>query len=306
VPDLKTLLNALLAFGLALFVLWAIIVLGLWWQQDRLIFAGWSFRLVSSSGVAPGDERLGLVTPDGVRLIGALRRARKPSRGLLVVFPGNAEDTDWRLRHLGGFVDDVDIAAFFYRGYGPSGGVPDQGSVVADAALIHDYLVERLRPERVVAAGFSLGSGVVAQLARLRPLAGAILVTPFDSIESVSAKRYPWAPVRWLLRHPFRSDEALAGLDLPVAVIAAERDVVVPPVHARQLVAALERPVLVEWVDGAGHVSIYDRPEYRAAFARALDRLLASSEASVPPRGTPASPRRSLPAAPPSARAQSR
>jgi uncharacterized protein len=280
VPDLRTLLAALLAFCLALLALWALVVVGLWWQQDRLIFAGWGFRLVSSSGLGPGDERLELVAPDGVRLVGALRRAQSPSRGLLLVFPGNAEDTDWRLRHLGAFVHDFDIAAFFYRGYGPSGGVPDQGSVVADAVLIHDHLVERLRPERVVAAGFSLGSGVVAQLARLRPLAGAILVTPFDSVESVAATRYPWAPVRWLLRHPFRSDEALAGFDLPVAVIAAGRDVVVPPKHARRLLEGLERPVLAAWVEDAGHVSIYERPGYRAAFSEALDLVLQAAGAA--------------------------
>jgi pimeloyl-ACP methyl ester carboxylesterase len=272
VPDLNALLTALLAFCAALLVLWALIVLGLWWQQDRLIFAGWGFRLVAASGIGPADERLELVTPDGVRLVGALRRAPRASRGLLLVFSGNAEDTDWRLRHLGNFVEGFDVATFFYRGYGPSGGVPD--------VLIHDHLVDRLRPERVVAAGFSLGSGVAAQLARLRPLAGAILVTPFDSVESVAAARYPWAPVRWLLRHPFRSDEALAGLDLPVAVIAAGRDVVVPPKHARRLLEGLKRPVLAAWVEGAGHVSIYERPEYRAAFSEALDLVLRAAGAS--------------------------
>jgi uncharacterized protein len=280
VPDLNALLTALLAFCAALLVLWALIVLGLWWQQDRLIFAGWGFRLVAASGIGPADERLELVTPDGVRLVGALRRAPRASRGLLLVFSGNAEDADWRLRHLGGFVEDFDVATFFYRGYGPSGGVPDQGSVVADAVLIHDHLVERLRPERVVAAGFSLGSGVVAQLARSRPLAGAVLVTPFDSVESVAATRYPWAPVRWLLRHPFRSDEALAGLDLPVAVIAAGRDVVVPPKHARRLLEGLERPVLAAWMEDAGHVSIYERPGYRAAFSEALDLVLQAAGAA--------------------------
>ena len=110
---------------------------------------------------------------------------------------------------------------------------------MADAVRIHDLLVARLRPARVIVAGFSLGSGVAAQLARLRPLAGAILVTPFDSIAAVGAQRYPWAPVRWLVRHPFHSDEALADLDLPVAVIGADRDHIVPPDRTAALIKIL-------------------------------------------------------------------
>jgi hypothetical protein len=280
-PGWKILLAVLPVLGGILLALWVLVVFALWWQQDRLMFAGWGFRLVQASGLEPGDERLEWRTPDGVRLVGALRRARRgPSRGLLLVCGGNAEETDWRLRHLGAIVDDVDVATFFYRGFGPSGGRPDQAAIVADAALIRDDLAARLRPARVVVVGFSLGSGVAAQLARLRPLAGLVLVTPFDSIAGVAADRYPWAPVRWLIRHPFRSDEALAGLDLPVAVIGATHDHVVPPARTRKLIAALRRPVLVRWVDQADHVSLYEEPAYRAALREALAAILPPSSAA--------------------------
>src|SRR3954447_10369253 len=105
-PDPKLLFVALPALALALFALWAAIVLALWWQQDRLIFVGWGFALVKPSGLEAGDQRLELTTADGVRLVGGVRRASAPSRGLLLVFGGNAEDTDWRLRHLGAWIDD--------------------------------------------------------------------------------------------------------------------------------------------------------------------------------------------------------
>jgi uncharacterized protein len=274
-------LTAAAMLGVALVAGWSAVVGLLWWQQDRMIFPGWGYRTIAASGLGPADERLELTTPDGVRLVGALHRA-DGSRGLLLVFGGNAEDADWRMRHLAGWVERVDVATFFYRGFGPSGGAPSEAALVADARLIHDALVERLRPARVVAAGYSLGSGVAAQLARDRPLAGLLLVTPFDSIEALAAARYPFVPVAWLLRHPFRSEAALAGLQVPVAVIAAEQDDIVPPQHTRRLVEGLARPVLVTWVEGADHVSINDRAEYRAAFAAALNLLLATTRAGAP------------------------
>ncbi|MFO1050270.1 MAG: hypothetical protein U1E52_20505 [Geminicoccaceae bacterium] len=253
---------------------WAGAVGLLWWQQDRMIFPGWGYALVQASGVEAPDERLSVTAPDGVRLIGALHRATSPSRGLLLVFGGNAEDADWRLRHFRGWVEDVDIATFFYRGYGPSGGAPSEAALVADAVAIHDTLVARLRPVRVVAAGFSLGSGVAAQLVRQRQLAGLILVTPFDSIAAVASARYPYVPVASLLRHSFRSDEALAGLDIPVAVIGADEDAVIAPERTRRLVALLVRPIMVDWIAGADHTSIYQRDEYRIAFKTAVAQLL--------------------------------
>lgn len=266
---------------LAGFLLWCLFVGVLWWQQDRLVFVGWGFGLVAITELAHADERLEIVMPDGIRLVGGLRRAHRASRGLLLVFGGNAEDNGWRLRHFDGWLDDVDIATFYYRGYGPSGGKPNEAVLTADAARILDHLQALLQPARIVVAGFSLGSGVAAQLARARPLAGAILVTPFDSIAAVAGERYPYAPVRWLLRHPFRSDEALADLDLPVAVIAAERDRVVSPARTKRLVARLRRPVLVAWIEGASHVSIYERVEYRAAFAGALAHMLGPRTAGL-------------------------
>lgn len=263
-------------------LLWCLFVGMLWWQQDRLVLVGWGFGLAAVTEMAPTDERLEVVMPDGVRLVGGLRRAAGTSRGLLLVFGGNAEDNTWRLRHFDGWLDDVDIATFYYRGYGPSGGTPNQAVLVEDAARIYDHLRELLKPARVVASGFSLGSGVVAQLARRRPLAGAILVTPFDSIAAVAAERYPFVPVRWLLRHPFRSDEALADVEVPVAVIAAERDQVVSPARTRQLLAALLCPLPVVWIEGANHVNIYERSEYRLSFQAALRHLLGPSPGVAP------------------------
>lgn len=268
----------MLTAGVALAVLlaggWSAVVGMLWWQQDRMIFPGWGFATVQASGIEDGDERLEVVAPDGVRLVGALRRATGPSRGLVLVFGGNAEDADWRLRHFRGWLDDVDIVTFFYRGFGPSEGVPSEAALVADAALIHDRVTALLRSERVVAIGYSLGSGVAAQLARQRELSGVILVTAFDSILAVAANRYPFAPVAQLLRHPFRSDAALEGLKVPVAVIAAEADDIVPPAHTRRLIERLEQPALVVWVPDAGHVSINDHVAYRQAVREALGRML--------------------------------
>jgi dienelactone hydrolase len=130
----------------------------------------------------------------------------------------------------------------------------------------------------VVAIGYSIGTGVAARLAGDGQVDGAVLVTPFDSVEAVAQGRYFFAPVPLLLKHKFRSDVALAGKDIPVAVIAAAQDQVIPPQRTAALLRHLARPVMVETVDGAGHASLYDLPVFDRHLVRAVTAVLAAVE----------------------------
>ena len=253
-------------------ILYGLAIGGLYLAQDALLFPR-SIAERPTLPMPPGAERLELATGSGDRLVGMLVPARQPSRGLLIGFGGNAWNADDLAAYLARRLPDLDVVAFHYRGYAPSQGTPGEAAFFADALLVHDRLAERLRPERVLAAGFSLGSGVVAYLAAQRPLDGALLVTPFDSIEAVAASRYFWAPVRPLLRHPFRSDEYLRGLDLPAAVIMAEHDTVVPRERSDALVKVLARPVSVATIPGT-HNGLYDTDAMDAALRRAIDALI--------------------------------
>ena len=42
----------------------------------------------------------------------------------------------------------------------------------------------------------------MAELA-VPPLAGVILVSPYDRLVEIGRTHYPWLPVSWLLRHRF-------------------------------------------------------------------------------------------------------
>ena len=59
-------------------------------------------------------------------------------------------------------------------------------ALLADAPLVLDAAVQRVRPQRTIAVGFSIGSAVAASLARRSDVDGLILVTPFDSLKAVA------------------------------------------------------------------------------------------------------------------------
>ena len=190
-------------------------------------------------------------------------------------FAGNAWNAEAAALYLHELYPQADVVAFHYRGYRPSTGKPSAEALLADAPLIHDHVVAQLKPDRIVAVGFSIGSGVAARLAGQRPLAGAILVTPFDSLRRVAQRHYPWLPVRWLFRHEMPAAEDLREAQTPVAIIAAERDTIVPAARAEALANAARSMAFQRTIKAAGHNDLYDRPEFRDAMTSAMQAVLA-------------------------------
>ena len=259
----------LLLIPLALYVL--VLVLAFIFQAKLLFPAG---AVAGAGPLPPGAERLVVDTPDGYRLHGVrIPPVAKPSGTLILGFGGNAWNAGTAAAYLHGLFPEAEIVAFHYRGYRPSTGSPGGRALIDDAPRVHDLAVAGLRPRRVVAIGFSVGSGVAASLAPSRPLDGLILVTPFDSMAKVAAGHYPWLPVRWLFRHELNAAEWLEGSAVPTALIAGERDTLIPAPRTEALRRATGRLVYDRIIAGAGHNDIYDRPDFRAAMREALLRV---------------------------------
>lgn len=253
--------------------IYGVAVGSLYLLQGSLLFPR-AAASVSAYPLPAQTEDLELVTGRGAVIAGYLVRSARPSRGLLIGFPGNAWNASDFAAFLARRLPDLDIVAFHYRGYQPSEGRPSERAFFADALLIHDAMVQLLRPGRVLAAGFSLGSGVAAWLARERPIDGLVLVTPFDSVQAIARARYPWVPMRALLKHKFRTDRHLADCQVPTSVIVAGADRIVPKARSERLIRLLRRPVLVTTLEGATHTGIYDEDRFDDMLRLAIERVI--------------------------------
>lgn len=241
------------------------------WSQDDIIFP------VHAVGPPPplpsNGERLRIETPDGDTLHGVYLPPKSPAaiKTLIVAFGGNAWNGEDVASYLHDLFPDADVVAFHYRGYRPSTGKPSADALLADAPLVFDAAVERVRPDRSIAAGFSIGSGVAASLAKRREVDGLILVTPFDSLKKVASSIYPWLPVGLLFQHEFDAAGALRGTDVPVAIVAAERDEIIPPKRTDGLREQVPNLVFDRTISGAGHNDIYQRDAFQQAMRDALE-----------------------------------
>ncbi|HWH17772.1 MAG TPA: hypothetical protein VNT77_05460 [Allosphingosinicella sp.] len=265
---LKLLIGILLVYGA--------VATALFFAQTSIFFPT---RLVPPAGpLPPGAERIELRASDGTRLEGVLipPAAGGGSNTAILGFAGNASNAADIAEFLHGLYPQHPVVAFHYRGYRPSGGRPSAAALIEDAPLLYDLVRERLRPDRLVAVGISLGSGVAAGLAVRRPLDGLILVTPFDSLEAVARDQFPWLPVALLLRHDLRSADYLKASAVPVAIIAAEHDEVIPPPRTEALRRAVGNLVLSATIPGTRHNDIAYHPRFKAEMDMALKAVLAA------------------------------
>jgi pimeloyl-ACP methyl ester carboxylesterase len=247
----------------------------IYFLQERLIFLPQPLAqdpLKANTGAA--IEEVSLVAADGVRLNGWLATAvpTQAPAPLLIYFGGNAEEVSWLAATAGEYAG-WSLLIMNYRGYGSSEGKPGEAAFFADALRIYDYAASRAEAGRVAVMGRSLGSGVAVYLAAQRPVAAVILVSPYDSIESVARGVYPLLPIGLMLKHRFDSLARAPQVKAPLLCLVASDDRVIPRPHSERLYAAWGGEK--QWLELAqtAHDDIAGEPGYWSAIADFLARL---------------------------------
>jgi len=200
-------------------------------------------------------EEVWFPAKDGEKLFGWY--VEQPVPGAMLLWcHGNAGNMTHRLENLQALYRlGLSVFLFDYRGYGRSRGRPSEEGFYSDAVGAYDYLVRvrRIKSERTVIFGRSLGAAVAGELAKLRPAAGLLLESCFPSIEAVARDHYMGLPLHWLLGTAFRLEERLPHLSLPKLFIHGDRDQIIPIALGRRTFAASKPPKEFYTVRGADH-----------------------------------------------------
>lgn len=199
----------------------------------------------------------------------AVRVSERPLRGgqALVYLGGNAEDVSASLPLLNVAFPDHALYLLHYRGYLGSTGKPTEKALVADALALFDRVAAEHR--EVVVIGRSLGTGIAVQVASQRPVARLVLVTPYDSLQALGARHFPYFPVRWLLRDKYESGLYAPRVTAPTLLLVAEHDEIIPFDSSERLLARFPQGVArMEVLRGTGHNTISDAAGYIPALQK--------------------------------------
>ena len=189
--------------------------------------------------------------------------APKQNRGTVIVFHGNAGSAWHRYYYVHALVPlGYHVILAEYPGYGGRPGETSEPSFVRDARTI----VLQAHSDKggpVYLMGESMGCGVVAAVAADPPVpvAGLILITPWDSLPDLAQSLYWYLPARRLTRDRFDNVQHLRGYNRPVAVAIAGRDRIVPNKHSLRLFTSLTAPKQLWRFENAGHNNWPNHPE---------------------------------------------
>jgi len=232
-------------------------------QETRIVFEA-GRPLGDLRPAAPFEEEW-LDRADGPRQRLWIMRtaADSDTRPWVLYLHGNAANVATRLnilhceklRALG-----LNVIAPEYRGFGGMDGVPTEADINRDARSGYDYLRRQLRaePRRLIVYGWSLGSAVAVDLTSRVDEAAVILEGAPASLVAIGARRYPYFPIRMLIRNPFESIAKIDRIGAPVLFLHSREDAVIPFEEGRRLFDAAPSPKQFVEVSG-GHVYASER-----------------------------------------------
>ncbi|MBI5264382.1 MAG: alpha/beta hydrolase [Bradyrhizobium sp.] len=204
------------------------------------------------AGLPQAEEHV-LTTSDGERVIIWHVKA-KPGRPVILYFPGNGDFLAGRISRFRAMTaDGTGLVALSYRGYAGSTGQPSEHGLLQDAAAAYGFTLARYPAERIIAWGFSLGSGVAVAVSAEHPVSKLILEAPYTSTADVAAALLKVVPVGLLMRDQFHSDQRITRVMVPLLVMHGGSDLAIPISFGEQLFALAREPKQFVRFPAGGH-----------------------------------------------------
>lgn len=204
------------------------------------------------AGLPEAEEHV-LTTSDGEKVI-VWHVPAKPGHSVILYFPGNGDFLAGRVSRFKAMTaDGTGLVALSYRGYAGSSGAPSEQGLLHDAAAAYAFTTARYEAERIVAWGFSLGTGVAVALASEHRVGKLILEAPYTSTADIAASSFWFVPVRLLMRDRFHSDERIARVTVPLLVMHGTNDLAIPVAFGERLFALAHEPKRFVSMAGGGH-----------------------------------------------------
>jgi pimeloyl-ACP methyl ester carboxylesterase len=224
-------------------------------RETSLVYPGMgrTFRAVPAANTGIPWDTVRVTARDSVPVLLMTSRVDTASQrpwvlylhGNLGLLGARGNVARYRLLRDAGF----NILAVEYRGFGlsNSAGKPTEFGIYSDAKAGWDYLTGKggVPPARVVIYGMSLGGGAATYLTVAHPPAALVTEGTSTSLPDVGAQRYPWVPVRLIMRNKYPSLERAPAITVPWVIFHSRDDKTVPYRHGQALAKAAPRAQFV-------------------------------------------------------------
>ncbi len=214
-------------------------------------------------------EEVTYTSSDGTKLYGWFVKPQTEHK-IVVYFHGNSHNIGAFYNKLIPFIDKgYGVFIGEYRGFGGIAGKLSEANLAADAVAAIDYLNSQgYKNSDMIIYGMSLGSytavNTVYEKGKQDKFASLVLEVPFDSVINVVKQRFwPVFPFDLIVKDRYENLVKIKDIDIPVLIMGADKDKVVPVARAKALYNNASEPKKLIIYGGAGHSDLYDYKNYQ-------------------------------------------
>lgn len=209
----------------------------------------------------------------GISIHAIHAKAPDSTKGLIFFCHGNARSNDTNPAVFEIFLDQgYDVIYPDYRGFGKSGGkLEDEGDLIGDFLTIYSRMEREYDEKDIVVVGYSLGSGVAAQVAAANDPKALMIWTPYYSMVDMKDNSYPFLP-SFMLKYPLRTDLALPQVEEPITIFYARNDEILPIDRSLNLTKLLKEGDEYFILENQGHNHVYTNHELVSRLPAILER----------------------------------
>jgi fermentation-respiration switch protein FrsA (DUF1100 family) len=212
-----------------IFAVYLVITLFLYFFQRNLLY-------YSTANNYSGDrlvvliEKVKIKTKDNIELLSWYHKKNINDYKTILFLHGNAGTLEDRIHKINHFKDiDINFLLLSWRGFSRNNGDPSEKGIYEDARSAVRWLKNKGVVEKnIIIYGESLGTGAAVEIAQNKDFAGVILESPFTSMIDVGKNKYPFFPVRLLLKDKYESDKKIKNIKSPILIMHGEVDRIVP------------------------------------------------------------------------------
>jgi len=205
-------------------------------------------------------EKVKIKTQDNIELLSWYHNKNINNYKTILFLHGNAGSLENRIHKINHFKDmNINFLLVAWRGFSGNEGKPTEEGLYEDARSAVRWLKSKgILEKNIIIYGESLGTGVATEIAQKKNFAGIILESPFTSMIDAGKTKYPYLPVRFLLKDKYESNIKIKNIKSPILIMHGKVDNIVPFYMGKKIYELANEPKYFYFSEYDDHMMEYN------------------------------------------------
>ena len=205
-------------------------------------------------------QKVKIKTKDGIELLSWYHKKNFVDYKTILFLHGNAGSLENRIHKINHFKNiNINFLIISWRGFSGNKGQPTEEGLYEDARSAVRWLKSNgISEKQIIIYGESLGTGIATEIAQNKNFGGIILESPFTSMINAGKDKYPYLPVKLLLKDKYESNKKIKNIKSPILIMHGKLDKLVPFTMGKEMYELSNEPKYYYFSEYDDHMMEYN------------------------------------------------